>query len=107
MPYLYWTNDKLDWIDYKLKHLARKQYLQLFYLFQMMQQSSLFKIPKNTSFTKKTDWMFILIHQETLGQYYIAFSCTYLDNWLKTIQEWAGNKKTKICIEKDKQVVPD
>jgi hypothetical protein len=51
--------------------------------------------------------MFILIHQETLGQYYIAFSCTYLDNWLKTILEWAGNKKTKICFEKDEQAVPD
>jgi hypothetical protein len=36
-----------------------------------------------------------------------AFSCTYLDNWLKIIQEWAGNKKTKICFEKDKHAVPD
>jgi uncharacterized membrane protein len=98
---------KIDWIGYKLKHLARKQYL-LLYLFQMMQQSSLFKIPKYTSFTQRISYrMFIQIHQEALGQYYIAFSCTYLDNWLKTTQEWADNKKTKICFEKGKHAVPD
>jgi hypothetical protein len=58
-----------------LKHLARKQYLQLLYLFQiLMHQSSLFKIPKYTSFTQRISYrMFIQIHQETLGQYYIAF----------------------------------
>jgi hypothetical protein len=36
MQYLYLIFDKLDWIGYKQKHLARKQYLQLLYLFQIM-----------------------------------------------------------------------
>jgi hypothetical protein len=41
MLYLYWTVRWQTWLN-RLQ-LARKQYLQLLYLFQMMQQSSLFK----------------------------------------------------------------
>jgi hypothetical protein len=94
MPYLiYWTVDKLDWIGYKLKNLARKQYLQL-YLFQIGKWCYKVHFSKYrniyTSFSKESLLNVHKIHQETLGQYYIAFSCTYLDNWLKTIQEWAG-----------------
>jgi hypothetical protein len=36
-----------------------------------------------------------------------SFITPLLDNWLKTIQEWAGDKKTKIGFEKDKRAVPD
>ena len=40
-----------------------------------------FQNTKYTAFFQRISYrMFIQIHQETLGQYYIAFSCTSLDN---------------------------
>jgi hypothetical protein len=38
-------------------------------------------------------WMFIENQEETFGQYPIDFSWTNLENWFKTMQEWAGDKK--------------
>jgi hypothetical protein len=67
---------KLYWIGHKLKHLDRKQ---LLYLFQIMEQSSHFKIPKYTGFfSKKTYWMFIQIHQKTLAWSVVLYSPAFL-----------------------------
>jgi hypothetical protein len=99
-------NSWQTWLNrLQMKHLARKQYTSCSYCiyYKWCNKVRFWKYRNIRLFLKKTYWMFILIHQEILGQYYIAFSCTYLDIWLKTIQEWAGNKKTKICFEKDKK----